>query len=162
MIVRTAFLAVSFVAIGFCVCATSAADREKTPPSAKQRRDEIRKLIEQLNAEAFKDREAAMRRLMERDDALAALKEAAKSDNAEVRRRAEKAIEAINKRLGKRKAGVRKGDCIEAVEGVKVASVEEFRRLLRRRMQASNVIRLDVRREEQLVHLVVRVPGDAP
>jgi hypothetical protein len=123
MIVRTAFLAVSFVAIGFWVCATSAADREKTPPSAKQRRDEIRKLIEQLNAEAFKDRETAMRRLMERDDALAALKEAAKSDNAEVRRRAEKAIEAINKRLGKRAiqravAKLKKGQTDQFVEQV--------------------------------------------
>lgn len=102
MIVRIALLAVALVAMGYCVHATSASDREELSAADKQRREEIRKLIEQLSADTFKEREAAMRRLMEGDDALAAVQEAVKSDDAEVRRRAEKALQSINKRLGKR------------------------------------------------------------
>ncbi|MGH7169236.1 MAG: PDZ domain-containing protein [Gemmataceae bacterium] len=102
MLVRMSLLSVFVLGIGLCVHALSAVGGEKPSPSEKQRREEIRKLIEQLSAEQFKVREEATRRLMERDDALPALREAAKSKDAEVRRRAENAIEAISKRLGKR------------------------------------------------------------
>jgi hypothetical protein len=59
-------------------------------------------------------------------------------------------------------AGVRKGDRILAVEGVKVVSAEGLRRLLRRLIQESNVIRLEICREEKQLQVDVHVSGDAP
>jgi S1-C subfamily serine protease len=49
-----------------------------------------------------------------------------------------------------------------AVDGVKVASVEGLRRLLRQRMQASNTIRLDIRREDRLLPVEVRLAEQSP
>jgi predicted metalloprotease with PDZ domain len=59
-------------------------------------------------------------------------------------------------------AGVRKGDRLVAVEGVKVVSAEGLRRLLRRRIQESKVIRLEIRREEKQLQMDMHVSGDAP
>ena len=59
-------------------------------------------------------------------------------------------------------AGVREGDQIVAVDGVKLDSVEVFRRLLRRRMQESNLIALEIRRGDKPLRIVVRIPVDAP
>jgi hypothetical protein len=102
MLVRMSLLSLSLFALGLLADAGSAADKAKPSPAEKQRRVEIDKLIEQLSAEDFKLREEATRQLLKRDDALPALRQAAKSDDAEVQRRARKAIESINKRLGKR------------------------------------------------------------
>jgi hypothetical protein len=90
---------------------------------AKQSREEIDKLIAQLKSDTFKVREEAMRQLMERDDALPALRTAAKSDDVEVVRRAQQAIDAINKRLAKRAirraiALLKKGQTDQFVEQV--------------------------------------------
>lgn len=92
-------------------------------PPAKQGREEIDRLIDQLKSDKFKVREEATRRLMECDDALPALEQAAKSDNAEVAGRARKALEAIKKRLAKRAlrratAMLKKGQTDQFVEQV--------------------------------------------
>lgn len=63
----------------------------------------ISRLIEQLGDEDGQVREAATRELIEREDALPALKEALKSSNLEVRRRAERIIEEIRLKPAKKK-----------------------------------------------------------
>lgn len=102
MFVRMSLLSAFVVAIGLCAHVLSAADGAKPSPTEKQRQEEIRKLIGQLSSEHFKDREEATRRLIEREDALPALREAVKSEDAEIRARAQKALETITKRLAKR------------------------------------------------------------
>src|SRR5690242_15716927 len=99
MTARLALL--SMTLFGAALGSVCAVGGEEKPP-AKQNREEIARLIDQLGSDKFKIREEATRQLMERDDALPALQQAAKSDNAEVVGRARKAIEAINKRLAKR------------------------------------------------------------
>jgi HEAT repeat protein len=84
MLVRISLLSLTVFAFVLVIDAGSAADKDKPAPSEKQRREEIDKLIKQLNAEDFKLRESATRQLMKRDDALPALREAAKSEDAEV------------------------------------------------------------------------------
>ncbi len=102
MTVRLALLSVVLFGAVLCSANVAAGGEDKPSPLAKQGREEIDKLIGQLKSNKFKDREEATRQLMERDDALPALREAAKSDDAEVASRARKAMEAINKRLAKR------------------------------------------------------------
>jgi hypothetical protein len=102
MIARISLLSVALFAAALGSGSASAGDKDKPIPPAKQGQEEIDKLIGQLKSDRFKEREEAMRQLMERDEALPALQEAAKSDDAEIAGRVRKAIEAINKRLGKR------------------------------------------------------------
>ncbi len=61
--------------------------------------ESIEKLIEQLGDDSPKVREAATRKLMERDDAVPALKKALESPDAEVKNRAKIIIAAIENRL---------------------------------------------------------------
>ncbi len=81
------------------VCAQ---DRGGPLAPEKQRREEIDKLIGQLSSDDFRVREEAVRRLKEMDDALPALREAAKSGDAEVAKRARQVIEVIGQRQAKR------------------------------------------------------------
>jgi hypothetical protein len=123
MLVRISLLSLTVFAFVLVIDAGSAADKDKPAPSEKQRREEIDKLIKQLNAEDFKLRESATRQLMKRDDALPALREAAKSEDAEVSRRARGLMEAINKRVGKRAieraiAKLKKGQTDQFVDAV--------------------------------------------
>jgi hypothetical protein len=123
MFVRMSLLSVFAVRICLYAQALAGADGEKRSPSEKQRQKEIRKLIAQLNAEQFKDREEATRRLMEREDALPTLRAAVKSKDAEVRGRAHKALETLTQRLAKRAlqralAKLKKGKTDQFVDAV--------------------------------------------
>jgi hypothetical protein len=74
-------------------------------PSAegdKKRAEEIDKLIKQLGSESFDAREEATKKLSKMDDALPALRKAAKSDDAEVSRRASDLADEISRRLEER------------------------------------------------------------
>jgi hypothetical protein len=64
---------------------------KKQPPSVEQ-------LIKQLDSDDFEDREDAMYDLMERDDALPAVRKALRSESAEVRKRAVQVVEELEKR----------------------------------------------------------------
>ncbi len=68
----------------------------QTPP--KDRAEEIARLVEQLGADSYQARQEAQRKLIEiGEPAVAALEKALKSSDAEVRMRAEKALEEIRK-----------------------------------------------------------------
>lgn len=123
MLARITLLCLALLGIGVCLGVAPAQDNGKKPASEKQRREEIDKLIGQLSSDQFKVSGEAMRQLMQRDDALAALQEAAKSDDAEVQGRAQNAMEAINKRMAKRAiqraiAKLKKGQTDQFVEQV--------------------------------------------
>jgi hypothetical protein len=71
-------------------------------PSAepdRKRAEEIARLIKQLGSDSFEEREEATKKLSKMDDALPALRKAAKSDDAEVQQRAERLAEEIGKRV---------------------------------------------------------------
>ncbi len=97
-------LLLSLLGIGLGTWGVWAQDRGG-PVAEKQRREEINKLIGQLSSDDFRVREEAVRRLKEMDDALPALREAAKSGDAEVAMRAREVIEASRKREAKREVG---------------------------------------------------------
>src|SRR5947209_19881194 len=56
---------------------------------------DVRDLMAQLGSEGFEARETATRRLMEREDAAAALREALRSRDPEVARRAREILDAL-------------------------------------------------------------------
>jgi hypothetical protein len=67
-----------------------------------QAQREIQQLIRDLASEAFDVRETAMRRLMERKDAVSALREAQRSSDAEVARRAARILDVLAEKAKKR------------------------------------------------------------
>lgn len=70
------------------------------PAPATDKKNDIDRLIQQLGSDDFEVREEATHKLAGHDDALAKLRQAAKTDDPEVRRRAEQLVELITKRLG--------------------------------------------------------------
>jgi hypothetical protein len=92
----------TLLGIGLCGWGVWGQDGGRPPAADKQGREEIDKLIRRLGSDDFRVREDATRRLKELDEALPALREAAKSRDAEVAKRAREVIEAIGKRQAKR------------------------------------------------------------
>jgi HEAT repeat protein len=83
------------VAIILGVAALSPASQAAEPKSGASQK-EIGRLIDKLGSERFEDREQATRQLGEAGKAaLPSLKEAARSPDAEVRRRAQQLVEQI-------------------------------------------------------------------
>jgi hypothetical protein len=72
---------------------------------AKRRDEEVGKLIRQLGSDDFPIREEATRRLLEREDATPALREALKSKDKEVARRARQILAAFARRDDQRAKG---------------------------------------------------------
>jgi HEAT repeat protein len=81
--------------LGSCTFLAAAGDPEVTE-KAVPAKCEIKPLIDQLGSERFKDREQAAHELAKLgNSALPALKEAAKSRDLEVRRRAQQLVEQL-------------------------------------------------------------------
>jgi hypothetical protein len=104
-------LALAVLLCGALVLNLAAGEQPAPPPAAKP---SVAELIEQLNSRDFKKREAATRALMQRDDALPALRQALKSPHAETRRRAaeildQKANGAKRRALKQVLASIKKG-----------------------------------------------------
>jgi hypothetical protein len=95
-------LLLTLLGIGLCGWGVCAQDRGGASAPEKQRREEIDKLIGRLGSADFRVREEASHRLKEMEDALPALREAAKSGDAEVAKRARQVIEVIGQRQAKR------------------------------------------------------------
>ena len=86
---------VAFLAAGILLvsCAIRSAAEEASPAQTEQ---EIKRLIDQLGSKRFQDREQAARALSRLgSSALASLKEASRSSDAEVRRRAQQLVERM-------------------------------------------------------------------
>jgi PDZ domain len=103
---------------GCCVACTSVAlawCRADVPVSASA---EIDQLIQQLGSESFQVREAATRKLMEREDAAPALRRALKSPDAEVARRAAEILDVLTTRQNQRalEEAAKNGEIDRAVE----------------------------------------------
>jgi hypothetical protein len=88
-----------------CLCAVPSVApsppgcRAEEPAAGKR---DVKELIAQLGSQSFEVREAATRRLKEREDAAAALREALKSGDPEVARRAREILDALARRAGER------------------------------------------------------------
>jgi hypothetical protein len=85
------------ILLGICVSGSGADESkvaEKAAPAKSEK--EMKRLIDQLGSERFKDREHATRELVKLGkSALPGLKEAANSPDAEVRRRAQRLVEQM-------------------------------------------------------------------
>src|SRR5712691_7086329 len=78
-----------------CASALGAADEK---PAVKLDPVAVRKLVEQLASKDFATRERATRELSNLEEAPEALREAMKSSDPEVRRRAQRAVDVITAR----------------------------------------------------------------
>ena len=84
------------ILLGTCTFRSAADESEVSENAALAKSEEIKRLIDQLGSERFKDRELATQGLSKLgDDALPRLEEAAKSADLEVRRRARQLIERL-------------------------------------------------------------------
>jgi outer membrane protein assembly factor BamB len=84
--------------LGVLLICTSALAAGDEKPAAKTDADAVRKLVEQLASADFSTRETATQELSKLEEVPEALRDATKSKDAEVRRRAQKAIEVITTR----------------------------------------------------------------
>src|SRR5262245_61500856 len=80
----------------------SAAHDAKERPPAGDRKADIKQWIVQLASRDFRVREAAQRRLLDREDAIPALRQALSSSDAEVRRRVTEVLDGFARKTAQR------------------------------------------------------------
>jgi hypothetical protein len=100
---------------------TLAPAQQSAPPPRPGEKPTIEELIEQLNSDSFKAREAASRALLERPDALPALQQALHSMHPEVRRRAQLLLAAWDAqtrepRLNRALVYIKNGDVVDFID----------------------------------------------